>query len=171
MPFFYLTCLVAALDQWLKMIVQTRLTPFQDLRLLNGLLSITYVKNPGAAFSLFQSQTLLLILISMGVFIVVWFNRRQLATSPRILQIGLAIALGGALGNFIDRIRLGYVVDFVDLHFWPVFNVADAGIFVGVGLTILGLLRYKTMEHTKSEQNSVESANFATQPDSKEEGL
>ena len=140
MPFLYLTLLVVCLDQIAKLIVEVKMVPLQSVPLLKDWLAITYVTNYGAAFGIMQSQTLLLIAISLGVIFLIWFNRRQLAQYPTVLQLGLALALGGAGGNLIDRVRLGYVVDFFDFHVWPVFNIADMAIVAGVGLIILGML-------------------------------
>lgn len=148
MPYLYITIVIAAMDQWMKWLIQTRLAPYQSIDLLwNGLVSITYVKNPGAAFSIMQSYPVLLAIIAAAVFVLVWLNRRQLADYPRIIQFGVAVALGGALGNFIDRVRLGYVVDFIAVYIWPVFNVADVAIVCGVGLIILGFILQESRAH------------------------
>jgi len=150
MPYLYITIIIAGLDQLVKWVIQTRMTPYQSIDLFwNGLVSITYAKNTGAAFSILQSYPVLLVLIGAAVFVLVWLNRRQLSDYPRIFQIGVAVALGGALGNFIDRIRLGYVVDFFAVYIWPVFNVADVAIVCGVGLIILGFIRQESAKESK----------------------
>lgn len=142
MPYLYIIVIIALLDQLVKWVVQTRMVPYQSIDLLwNGFVSLTYARNPGAAFSILQSYPILLTIIAAVVFLLVWLNRRLLLDYPRIFQVGVAVALGGALGNFIDRIRLGYVVDFLAVYIWPVFNVADTAIVCGVGLIILGLMR------------------------------
>jgi signal peptidase II len=156
MPYMYITIIIALADQWVKWMVQTRMTPYQSIDLWRGLVSITYAQNPGAAFSILQSYPVLLVIIAAIVFVMVWLNRRLLLDYPRIFQAGVAVALGGALGNFIDRIRLGYVVDYLDIHIWPVFNMADTAIVGGVGLIILGLLLHNSTGKIKSvrpEQN------------------
>ncbi len=140
MPYFFITIIIILLDQASKLLIQTRMTPFQSIDFFNGFMSIMYARNSGAAFSILQSQTVLLIIITVAALLVLWFNRRQIANYPRIFQLGVAVALGGALGNFCDRVRLGGVVDFIDFHYWPVFNVADIAIVSGVGLAVLGLL-------------------------------
>jgi signal peptidase II len=153
MPFLYITIMITGLDQLVKWVIQTKMTPYQSIDLFwNGLVSITYAKNPGAAFSIMQSYPVLLAFIAAGVFLLVWLNRRLLLDYPRIFQVGVAVALGGALGNFIDRVRLGYVVDFMAVYIWPVFNVADAAIVCGVGLIILGLIRQNTAQKPKPVQ-------------------
>lgn len=156
MPYLYITIIIAFLDQVVKWVVQSQMTPYQSIDLWNGLVSITYARNPGAAFSILQSYPLLLAIITVVVFVLVWLNRRLLLDYPRIFQAGVAVALGGALGNFIDRVRQGYIVDYLDFHIWPVFNLADTAIVCGVGLIILGLLFQNSAGKLKSahpEQN------------------
>lgn len=116
-----------------------KLDPFQNVWVINNVFGITYVRNYGAAFGILQSQTLLLIALSLAVFFIIWANREKLKDYAQVFQVGLGLALGGALGNLVDRIRLGYVVDFLDFQLWPVFNLADIAIVVGVGLIIIGL--------------------------------
>ncbi len=140
MPYLYITIIIAFLDQLVKWVVQAGMTPYQSIDLWNGLVSITYARNTGAAFNILQSHPVLLAIIATIVFVLVWLNRRLLLDYPRIFQAGVAVALGGALGNFIDRVRQGYIVDYVDFHIWPIFNLADVAIVCGVGLIILGLL-------------------------------
>lgn len=139
MPYFLLTLLVLILDQLVKVTVAMKLEPFQSLWVIKNIFSITFVRNYGAAFGILQSQTLLLIALSLVVILFVWIQRDKLKGYSKVFQIGLGLALGGALGNLVDRIRLGYVIDFFDFQFWPVFNLADIAIVGGVGLIILGL--------------------------------
>src|SRR5512147_640073 len=109
MPYFYITLLIVSLDQGSKVLIQKSLQLMQRIELWDGWLGLTYTQNTGAAFSILQSRTILLIVITVAVFILVFFNRRLVMTYPRLFQMGLAVALGGAIGNFIDRVRLGYV--------------------------------------------------------------
>lgn len=148
MPYLFLAAAVLILDQATKLIVQGQMSPFQNIPLIPDYLALHYTMNYGAAFSMLWSQRWLLILITLAVFAVVWAKRKLLAQYPQRSRIGMAVALGGALGNLTDRIRLGYVVDFIYLHFrsvfgWPVFNVADMAIVAGVGLIIWGILFQK----------------------------
>jgi len=152
MPYLYVTIMIALLDQVLKWLVQTKMYPWQSIELWKGIVSLTYARNPGAAFNILQSQPALLAVIAAGIFVLVWLNRREVSDYPWTFQIGIAIALGGALGNFVDRVRLGYVVDFIDFHFWPVFNLADTAIVGGVGLIILGFLFKSSTEKLKRLQ-------------------
>ena len=125
--------LVLAADQLTKALAVKYLEPVGSIPLL-GFLHLTYVENRGAAFGLLQNQTLFFVVV--GVVVVgglVWSYRYLPAVSP-LLNLCLGLQLGGALGNLIDRLRQGYVVDFLDLTWWPVFNIADSAIVVGVGI-------------------------------------
>ena len=108
-----------------------------------------YVENPGAAWGFLAGTTsawrtpffLVISVLAMG-FLLRYFSQTQ--ASQRLLRFALALVFGGAVGNFVDRIRLGYVIDFIDWHWrqaatWPTFNVADAAISVGVGLLFLDM--------------------------------
>jgi signal peptidase II len=140
MPYWYLVVLVCAVDQAVKFYIQANLTPYQSINLFQGWFSITHVLNYGAAFGIMQSQTVILTAVALGSFVYVWLKRREIRRYSLWFQIGIAIALGGALGNCIDRLRQGYVVDFIDIHLWPVFNIADIAIIGGVGAIIIGML-------------------------------
>lgn len=139
MAYLTLALFVSAVDQLVKVVVTMKLEPLQNIQVIKNVFSITCVHNYGAAFGVLQSQTLLLIMISVVVILLVWFNRGKLAHYSKIFQIGLAVALGGVLGNLVDRIRLGYVIDYLDFQIWPVFNIADIAIVIGVGLIIVNL--------------------------------
>jgi signal peptidase II len=100
-------------------------------------LSLTYVRNTGAAFGILKGQQWFFVVLSIGI---IWWIGRALCMStarPVATQRAMALILGGAIGNLIDRIRLGYVIDFIDLHVWPVFNVGDSAITIGVVLLLL----------------------------------
>lgn len=112
-----------------------------------------YVENPGAAWGFLADSAdwfrtpffVIVSILAMG-FILVYFHKSE--PGQRILRVALALVFGGAVGNFIDRIRLSYVIDFIDWHYyreftWPTFNVADMGISIGVGLLIVDMFVYK----------------------------
>jgi 23S rRNA pseudouridine1911/1915/1917 synthase len=120
-------CAVVAVDQSTKALVTDRLQ-FQTISLLGGAIDLAYTRNTGAAFSVLRNGGVLFAVIAVAVVAGILLYFRRLAAAPVTLRLGLALVLGGALGNLIDRVRLGYVVDFIDLHWWPVFNVADSSI-------------------------------------------
>ena len=103
--------------------------------LLPGVLHLTYVQNTGAAFGLFRGCAGLF--IALAVVIAGWVSvELSQRPHPTLGRVGLSLILGGAVGNLIDRARLGSVIDFIDLRVWPVFNLADSAITIGVGLLL-----------------------------------
>jgi len=142
-PWFAGALAIVAADQLTKALVLARFAPGERLE-VTGFLNLVLAFNKGAAFSLLAQapgwQTPVLVVIALvAAAILSALILRNL--HKRLLCTGLALVLGGALGNLIDRLRLGHVVDFVDLHVagwhWPAFNVADSGITVGAAILIL----------------------------------
>lgn len=133
--YFYLVALaVVALDQGSKYLVLSRLSFGSSVPAIGRVVSITAVRNPGGAFGLFQSWAGLLTLITIAAIVIIAFLIRRRTALPALLGIALALQLGGAAGNLVDRVRFGYVVDFIDLRVWPVFNIADSAITAGMVL-------------------------------------
>ncbi len=128
---------VIAVDQVTKALVIHSLSHGRVINLFGGLVLLDYTVNSGAAFGILRARGLLFILVAVLVsgFIVVSY--RRVVTSPLPTRIALGLILGGAIGNLIDRLRLGHVVDFIDLGWWPVFNLADSSIVIGVVLLAL----------------------------------
>ena len=119
--------------------------------LLPPVLHLTYVQNTGAAFGLFKGQQLLFIGVSVAVIAwIVWELRRGRSFGGTALW-ACGLILGGAIGNLIDRLRLGYVIDFLDLRVWPVFNVGDSAITVGVALLIFHSIRTPQQHATSNK--------------------
>lgn len=127
------------LDQITKHFVLSRLSWGEAWNPVEGLarfFSITPVANTGAAFGLLPDQGTLLTVLALIVVAAILYYQRQLASHNAWLAGCLGLLLGGAVGNLADRLRFGHVVDFLDFKFWPVFNVADSAIVVGVGLLV-----------------------------------
>ncbi len=129
---YIIATLIVAIDQATKAFVRQALSPGDSFPVIANILHLTYVRNPGAAFGILQGKLGLLIAASIIMVAVVLFYTRSIARSEPWLGLGYSLALGGAVGNLIDRIRYGWVTDFVDFRVWPVFNVADTAIFLGV---------------------------------------
>jgi signal peptidase II len=140
---------VIIVDQLTKLAVK-RLLPLHESRsIIPNLLDFTHVQNTGAAFGLmnaadFPYKSAVMIVIAIVALVAISLYARQLGTHERLSRIGLALILGGALGNLMDRALSGYVVDFVDVywgeaHFWA-FNLADAAISIGAILVLLDML-------------------------------
>ena len=132
-----ISALTLAADQLTKYLIVQFLMPGASIPLLPPALSLTHVQNTGAAFGLFKGQQWLF--IGMSVVVIAWLARELMAkpSMARSLQWACALVLGGALGNLIDRLRFNFVVDFLDCHVWPVFNVGDSAITIGVMWLIL----------------------------------
>lgn len=124
--------LILLLDWLTKFLATKNLLLNQSVPVIKGIFHITLIHNRGAAFGILKDQTPLFIFTSIFAIILIYFglkNTRQ--RSPSIYKISLTLILGGALGNLIDRLFLGYVIDFLDFRVWPVFNVADSMITIG----------------------------------------
>jgi len=131
---FFVTALITLLsDQATKSLIRAWLPLGSSVPILPKFLHFTHTQNSGAAFGLFPNAVTLLVVIALIVSaIFLWlghrgFDRRQTA-------IAMGMMLGGAVGNLIDRIRFGAVTDFIDIHIWPIFNIADAALTVGAFL-------------------------------------
>ena len=140
----WLSIFIVFLDQLSKYYISHQLDLYESFRLLYGV-NITYIHNAGAAFSFLSDaggwQRWLFIVLSTGISIALVFWLKEQPSERVWLSIALALVLGGAVGNLIDRILLGYVVDFIDIYYkswhWPVFNIADSAITVGVIMLII----------------------------------
>ncbi|MDH3575537.1 MAG: signal peptidase II [Desulfobacteraceae bacterium] len=141
--------LVVILDQITKILILKNLPLYHSITVIPGFFNITHIHNPGGAFGFMAHQDsnlrnfLFLFLASVAVCVIFYFYKNTHRTQP-FLASGFALILGGAIGNLIDRIRFGKVVDFLDFyvsnHHWPAFNVADSAITVGVTIFIFHLL-------------------------------
>ncbi|MBS3886573.1 MAG: signal peptidase II [Dethiobacter sp.] len=136
-----LAVLVILFDQILKLLVVNTMSLNQSIPVITNIFHITYVHNFGAAFGLLAHRTGFIILVTVVVVFLLLVFLRHLPKEQKLLRAALVLQLAGATGNLIDRVRMGYVVDFFDLRVWPVFNVADIAIVSGIGLLILDLTR------------------------------
>ncbi len=149
MTFYLIALAVILLDQVTKHLIVRTLRLGQGIPVIPGFFDIVYVLNPGAAFGFLatlseQVRNPFFILISAAAVILIVVYRARYLRSHRLASFALALILGGAIGNLIDRLRYGVVVDFLDVHVaqyhWPAFNVADSAISIGVSLMILDML-------------------------------
>ena len=139
---------IVVLDQVTKAIVRTSLQLHESVTIVPGFLNVTHIRNTGAAFGLLNSADIplkpaLMTVVALIALIAIGYYALQAPSQEPLVRLGLALVLGGAVGNLIDRITAGYVIDFVDVyagdwHFWA-FNVADSAITVGASLLILDL--------------------------------
>ena len=139
--FYAVTGALLLTDQMTKLAIVMRMNLGQSQPILGPYLSFTVQYNTGAAFGMFGQRTLgLAVLSAVVIAVLVPFGHRA-ARGNLGLAVALGLALGGAAGNLLDRVRLGYVIDFLDVHFWPVFNVADIGITCGAIMLVLSMVR------------------------------
>lgn len=144
--------LVLAVDQLSKAAVTRHLqlgVPWPPIESLGRIFSLTYVTNTGAAFGLFPQLGSYYVFIALGVVVALLVLYHSLGVSHWLMPACLGLQLGGALGNLVDRLRLGYVIDFFDFKVWPVFNVADSCIVVGVAVLAYLMLREGPQEATR----------------------
>lgn len=136
-----LTIVFLIIDIVSKLVVSNLMTVNDSILVVKNFFYITYVKNTGAAWSIFSGETLGLIIVSLIIifFIIYYISKNK--PSTKIEKIGYAMILGGSFGNLFDRIIYGYVIDFLDFNIfgynYPIFNLADCFIFVGVMLIII----------------------------------
>jgi signal peptidase II len=136
--------LTLVIDHISKWVVMASLRPgesWNPVAALERYVSLTYVTNTGAVFGLFPDYGSIFMVIAVVVVAAIILYYRHLPGDQWLVQTSLGLQLGGALGNLIDRLRYGHVIDFIDFKFWPVFNVADSSIFVGVVILAFHLLR------------------------------
>lgn len=114
-----------------------------SIPVIENIFHLTYVENRGAAFGILQDQRWIFIVATVATLIFILWYLRQMDPEIRILKIGLNLILVGAIGNLIDRVYLGFVVDFIDFRIWPVWNVADMAIVVGTIITIGIIIFYE----------------------------
>ncbi len=146
--FFLTALLIVVADQLSKIWIRTNLAVGQSLPEA-GFPRLTHITNTGAAFGLFQGQSFPLTIVAIVSIIAllvyaVFLYRRFPFLDNRLAWLGLGLVLGGTVGNLIDRLRFGYVTDFIDFGFWPAFNIGDSAIVVGVimfAYTLLSLAR------------------------------
>lgn len=144
---------VLVADQVTKDLAQTYLTrqPDQSVPILGEAVRLTYVANKGAAFGILQDRTIFFIVVGVAVIGVIVASYRYYPVTGWLLNLALGLQLGGAFGNLIDRLRVGYVVDFIDVAIWPVFNLADSAIVVGVGILAYHMMRTPKQRATRVE--------------------
>jgi signal peptidase II len=149
MYFYLISLAIVLLDQFAKLLVVRSMRLGQNIPIVPSFFDLTFVLNPGAAFSLFATmpewvRNPFFILISVAAAVLIVAYRSRYVRENRLASVSLALILGGAIGNLIDRLRYGVVVDFLDAHIyqyhWPIFNVADSAISVGVTLLLLEML-------------------------------
>jgi signal peptidase II len=148
--------LTLVIDRVSKWLVLSSLRPgesWNPVAALERYVSLTYVTNTGAAFGLFPDYGGIFMVIAVIVVAAIIYYYRHLPSDQWLVQTSLGLQLGGALGNLLDRLRYGHVIDFIDFKVWPVFNLADSALVIGVVILAYHLLRNERREARKSEGN------------------
>jgi len=149
---------ILLLDQWTKSLVVEKLPLYQRVEVIQGFFNLTHVRNTGGAFGIFGGEkgglgSILFVVVSLIAIGAIVFLFLKIKENEKTLAFSFSLILSGAVGNLIDRLRYGEVVDFLDFHLsnyhWPAFNVADSAICIGIGLMALELLKG---DHKKSTQ-------------------
>jgi len=129
------------LDQFTKYLITSRMLLGESLPIFPPVFYITYILNPGAAFGMLANRTTFFIVLSLLVIVAVLVMYRYLPKEKTLMTLAIGLVLGGALGNLIDRVRLGRVIDFLDFRVWPIFNLADSAIVIGALLIMIDIWR------------------------------
>ena len=145
-----LALLVVLLDQATKYYVVTHFALGESVPVVNNVFHWTFILNPGAAFGMLEGSRWLFVVIALAVIGGVLYLRKEIEQSGVLACMGAALFTGGAVGNLIDRMLHGVVIDFFDFRIWPIFNVADIAICTGVGLIIWSILKTELLESKKN---------------------
>jgi signal peptidase II len=140
--YYLIAIAIIALDQWTKQLVVKNMEIGESIPLIADVFHLTSHRNMGAAFGILQNQRLLFIIITIAVVVGIIYSLARIGkTQPRV-SLALSLVLGGAVGNFIDRLLTGQVVDFFDFTLinFPIFNVADMAITIGVAILLIDTL-------------------------------
>jgi signal peptidase II len=134
---------ILILDRVTKITAEFLLPLHGSVPVIKGFFHFTLVHNTGAAFGLFRNLVLQLVLATGFVLFFLWFSLMKAHRTPGLAayRLPLCLVFGGALGNLVDRVFLGYVIDFLDFRIWPVFNIADSVITIGAVLLGIAMLR------------------------------
>lgn len=154
--YLIISALVIGLDQWVKYLTVSNIQLGETKSFIPGFLSFTNIRNTGAAWSLLEGKMWFFYIITVIVVVVILYMLVKNSHGNKWFTIGLSLVLAGALGNFIDRLRLGYVVDMFQTDFmnFPIFNVADTALVIGVACIFIYLiLDEKAAKDGKNEAN------------------
>lgn len=133
-----ITLIIILIDQITKFLINANFQLNQSFPLIKNILHLTYIQNFGAGFGILQNQQWILIFVSLFVIGVIYYYIDRIKEKEILLQVLVGFVLGGTIGNLIDRLIYGFVIDFLDFRIWPVFNIADSFVTIGV----IGLIIY-----------------------------
>jgi signal peptidase II len=162
--YFPITLLVLILDQVTKWLASTRLDGHNAVEIIPGYLRLSFMRNSGVAFGLLTEiqsawKPVILALMAVAAVIVILVYSARMPLNRILLQIALALTMGGILGNLVDRVLQGSVVDFIEFHihesfYWPTFNVADSAITIGIALLLIDAIKNPEAGDAQRRQTS-----------------
>lgn len=140
--YLIISALIVGLDQWTKYLTVANIQLGETKEFISGFLSFTYIRNTGGAWSILEGKMMFFYIMTVVVVAVLLYLLVKNIKSSKWFTVGLSLILAGALGNFIDRLRLGYVVDMFQTEFmnFPIFNVADMALVIGVACVLIYLI-------------------------------
>ena len=154
---YSIACVLLMIDQLIKLLVRSNVPLLKEINVIGDFFSIYNIENTGAAFSLFSGSTVVLIIISVLVLLFLHYYVLSEASITKWRMFGLGIVIGGIVGNLVDRILYGAVVDYLSFNFFgygfPVFNIADIGITLGFIILAIGILRRDSNEFLETSRD------------------
>lgn len=138
--YIFMGTLLVVIDQMIKYNVNNKMFVGQTYPIIENFLHITYVKNTGIAFGLFKNNNLFMIIVILIIILIVIYFYKKEKNKNFLLSVATTILLSGAIGNLIDRIFYGFIIDYIDFQFWPAFNLADSLVVIGSILLALYLI-------------------------------
>lgn len=148
MRFIGWTIFVILFDQGSKFFIQSKMKIGESIPIIKGIFHITYIENPRTAFGLFEYQTMFFVVAALiSVILAVLIYKKIAFKHDSSMYIPLVLILGGAVGNLIDRVRIGRVIDFLDFRIWPIFNFADSALVCGMLILLVHFLFYSKEEN------------------------
>ena len=134
---FSIALFIISVDQLTKFFIKINFQLNQPVPIISNILHLTYITNTGSAFGLFKGLSIFFILFSIVVIIIVFYYLKRIKNNEKTLQFSVGLLLGRTVGNLIDRLFYGAVVDFIDFRIWPVFNIADSAVTISVVFLII----------------------------------
>lgn len=153
MRFIIGVLLVVLADQVTKIWISRNMELMESIPVIPGIFHITYIQNPASAFGILKFDNIIFITVGLLVILFLILFLSKIAQKSKIVFFSFIFILGGALGNLLDRVRLGSVIDFLDFRIWPIFNIADSAINIGLFLLIIYFLFHKEEEKENEQLN------------------
>jgi len=136
--------LITLFDQITKIWVETKMNLMESIPIIKGVFHITYILNPNSAFGILRfPNTVFVVVTILVILLIIFLLRKKITPENKLVFFSLIFILGGSLGNMIDRLRVGSVIDFLDFQIWPIFNIADSALNIGLFMLIIYFLFQK----------------------------